>query len=29
MGFLGLKANWPGILIIVVGALLLLAPLLP
>lgn len=27
VGFLGLKANWPGLLMIIVGALLLLGPI--
>ncbi|UXN71197.1 hypothetical protein N8A98_08465 [Devosia neptuniae] len=26
MGFLGLKANWPGLLIAAIGVILLLAP---
>jgi hypothetical protein len=28
LGFLGWRANWPGILLLVVGAILLLAPVL-
>ena len=28
LGFLGWRANWPGILLLVLGAILLLAPVL-